>query len=471
MRIVLVAHQFFPEYGAGTEVLTYHTAKELMKRGHEVRLIAAHPVKGPLPRGLGFEQYTYDGLCVYRFLHSNTHSIDPVNPMEAEYDNRFFARQFREWLMGFRPDLVHFYHLQRVSVSGIDVCRQLEISTVFTVVDFWPFCPTNQLLQPDHSLCEGPDEDAANCVKHLAMILKGNWVGAMLNGVPVPIMSVLVRMCRSRLWFEGRYGPMVRAVARRREHLAERLRRIDRVLVSTRFMERKILGLGLERGRVLHFPFGVDVAKGVTVSEKGTHPELRVGFIGTLYEHKGAHVLIDAVRRLPRGQRLVVKIYGDQKQFPHYMRRLRSMAAGDERVAFCGTFPQVQIAQVLSELDVLVVPSLWYENAPLVVGSAQAVGVPVIGTDVGGLNETIVHDWNGLLFARGNAGQLSEMIRKLCEDRKLVKRLSERAMPPPNMVDYVSGLEKIYSGLLTSRAPMGAGFVSEDLQASGGRRD
>jgi glycosyltransferase involved in cell wall biosynthesis len=471
MRIVLVAHQFFPEYGAGTEVLTYHTAKELMKRGHEVRVIAAHPVKGPVPRRRGFDQYTYDGMCVYRFLHSNTYSIDPANPMEAEYNNRLFASQLREWLMGFRPDLVHFYHLQRVSVSGIDVCRQLDIPTVFTVVDFWPFCPTNQLLQSDHSLCEGPDEDAANCIKHLAMISQGNWVGTILNGVPLPIMRVLVRMCRSRLWFEGRYGPMVWAVTRRREHVTGRLQGIDRVLVSTRFMESKIHGLGLERGRVLHFPFGVDVAKDVGVSEKGTHPDLQVGFIGTLYEHKGAHVLVDAIRRLPLGQRVVVKIYGDQKQFPRYMAQLRSMAAGDERVEFCGTFPQSQIAQVLSELDVLVVPSLWYENAPLVVGSAQAVGVPVIATDVGGLNETIVHGLNGLLFERGNAVQLAEMIRKLCEDRKLVKRLSENTTPPPNMMDYVAGLERIYRGLLTNRAPLWAGFVSEGLQPSGCRRD
>ena len=65
------------------------------------------------------------------------------------------------------------------------------------------------------------------------------------------------------------------------------------------------------------------------------------------------------------------------------------------------------MADELSRIDVLVVPSIWYENAPLVVYSALAAGVPVVATDLGGLSETIVHGRNGLLFEPGNPAALA----------------------------------------------------------------
>ena len=64
--------------------------------------------------------------------------------------------------------------------------------------------------------------------------------------------------------------------------------------------------------------------------------------------------------------------------------------------------PNESIGDVFSELDVLVVPSVWYENTPLAIYSAQEAGCPVIASNLGGMSEVIKHEKNGLLFEAGD---------------------------------------------------------------------
>jgi len=92
----------------------------------------------------------------------------------------------------------------------------------------------------------------------------------------------------------------------------------------------------------------------------------------------------------------------------------------------------------------LVAPSLWYENSPLILSFAQAARVPVVAADVEGMNEVIVNGENGFLFEQGNAKGLSDSIRMLCNDRSLVKRLSDHAIKPKRISSYVDELERIY---------------------------
>ena len=184
MRILYTTHQFLPDYSAGTEILTYSTAKEISKRGHEVRVVTGYPAKGAIEASNAFDHYEYDGIPVDRFFHSNTLSINSPNPMEAEYNNLFCADFIRRRLRELKPDLVHFYHLQRLSGSVIDVCTEMGIPSFFTATDFWLVCPTNQLLLPDHSQCLGPDKEMINCVQHLAAISQGQWVRTILDRLP-----------------------------------------------------------------------------------------------------------------------------------------------------------------------------------------------------------------------------------------------------------------------------------------------
>jgi glycosyltransferase involved in cell wall biosynthesis len=106
--------------------------------------------------------------------------------------------------------------------------------------------------------------------------------------------------------------------------------------------------------------FGVDVVAGETSEFRSSHQgALRVAFIGTLGHYKGCHILIEAFRMLPVGS-ATLKIYGRPEDFPDYSEQLHMLASQHPDISFCGTFPNSSIAQVLADVDVLVVPSLWY---------------------------------------------------------------------------------------------------------------
>jgi glycosyltransferase involved in cell wall biosynthesis len=451
MKILYTTHQFLPDYSAGTEILTYSTAKEISRRGHEVCIFTGYRVKGAVEASHAFDRYEYDGISVDRFFHSKTSPIRPRNPMEAEYNNLFYEDFFRRRIQELKPDLVHFYHLQRLSVSAIDVCRDMGIPTLFTATDFWLVCPTNQLFLPDHSRCLGPDKGMVNCVRHLAAISQGQRLRSILDRLPNWLMAVFIRWGKYVFWPEKRYFPLVRALAARPAYMEKRMNQIGMVLVATRFMGEMLCRYGLEARRVRHVPFGIDHTHITCVSAKGTEKHLRIGFIGTLYYHKGAHVLLEAVRSLPTDIPLKVKIYGELEQFPEYARTLRSIAGNDDRIEFCGTFSNPGIGVIFYGLDVLVVPSLWYENSPLALSYAQAAKVPVVATNSEGINEVIADGENGFLFEKGDVKGLADIIRMLCNDRSVVKHLSDHARQPKSISLYVDELERIYDDVINCR--------------------
>jgi glycosyltransferase involved in cell wall biosynthesis len=452
VKILYTTHQFLPDYSAGTEILTYGTAKEMSRRGHAVSIFTGYPVKGGVDASHAFDRYEYEGISVDRFFHSHASPIRPANPMEAEYNNLFYADFFRRRIQELKPDVVHFYHLQRLSASAIDVCRELGIPMVFTATDFWLICPTNQLLLPDYSACSGPDSGRVNCVRHLAGISQGNVVRSILEGVPNRLMAALIRWTHEPVFrSEKRFVPLVRALAARPAYMEERMNRIDMVLVATRFMGEMLHRYGLEAKRIRHVPFGIDHGGVARVSAKGTDRHLRIGFIGTLYHHKGAHVLIEAVRSLSTEMPLKVKIYGNLEQFPEYVRLLRSLAGNDHRIEFCGTFANSSIGDILLDLDVLVIPSLWYENSPLTLSFAQAARVPVVATNSAGLSEAIADGENGFLFEKGDAKRLSDIIQMLCGDRSVVKRMSDHARQPKPLSAYVDELEPLYAEVINEQ--------------------
>ena len=114
--------------------------------------------------------------------------------------------------------------------------------------------------------------------------------------------------------------------------------------------------------------------------------ELVLGFVGALADHKGPHLLLEALRRLNwSGTRVRIAGGGTDAL---YEDRLRDLARGLD-VEFVGRVPSADMPAFLRELDLLVVPSTWPENLPQTVLEAQAVGTPVLASRVDGIAEVI----------------------------------------------------------------------------------
>src|SRR4051812_25558175 len=119
MRILLTVHQFVPDYAAGTEVLTLHTAQELQARGHEVTVFTAYPSAQEIDDEDRFDEYEVEGIPVARFRHNPVPMGGQTNTQEAEYNNLFVGKYLRRNLLQkVRPEVVHFFHLARISASA-----------------------------------------------------------------------------------------------------------------------------------------------------------------------------------------------------------------------------------------------------------------------------------------------------------------------------------------------------------------
>jgi glycosyltransferase involved in cell wall biosynthesis len=447
MRILLTTHQFLPDHGSGTEVIALNTAQELMRRGHDVQIFTAHPARVPLTDDQRFDQYEYAGIRVHRFLHQHMPMGNQTNLLEMDYRNDFFKQAFKAFLQREKPDVVHFIHLYRLSTTAIDACRELDIPTVFTATDFWFICPLIQMRLPDGSLCAGPNGVASNCVRHMAQVASGPDMARRIQRIPQPLVTLGTWAIRHGLAPRTNTTAYVKALTQRPPYMKHKINQIDRVIVPSRTMETLLQRHGLQPARTIHLPYGIYTDRIPRHTNKGTGPQLRVAFIGTLVEHKGCHILINALRALPADLPIKLSIHGKLTEFPAYIEHLKTLAVDDPRIEFAGPFHPPEVGGILAEIDLLVCPSLWYENTPLVIYEAMAAGVPVIASNLGGMAESITANINGLLFEPGNVEALRQHLAALLQDKSAVGKLASATVMPLSMSDHVTRLEAIYASL------------------------
>lgn len=439
MKFLLTTHQFLPEYSAGTEVLTASVARELRRRGHEVRILTGFPGAAGLREDERFDEYTFEGITVYRFQHAYVPMGGERSMVALNFDNALAAKYFGQIADDYAPDIVHFFHLSRLGSGLIDECINHGIPACLTPTDFWVVCHKAQLRMEDGSMCNGPSAHAGNCIKHLASTMKDGVASQLIGCLPTASVDLVAYTSAHFPKLRYPYSNEVRAVNRRLHTNVTRLNRLRRIVSPTKLMTETLVRHGVNSDLIVQAGYGIDFTPYQGNQAAMPASKLRVGFIGTLAPHKGCHVLIEAINALPPNT-ASLHLYGSLVEFPDYAMRLQSLAGIANPVEFMGTFPNSQISTVLAGLDVLVVPSLWYENTPLVLHSAAAAKRPVVASDLPGLAEMVTHELNGLLFESGNPGALTHSLLRLAHEPGLLQRLSNSCLPPRTTADYVDDL-------------------------------
>ncbi len=446
MKILLTVHQFFPQFASGTEVLTYSVATELIARGHDVRVLTAHPVKSLMLDEERFDEYQYEGIHIYRFSHSYTPMGGQLSMMELNFNNHLATDHFRKILEEFKPEVVHFFHLNRLGTGLIEQAVSYGIPAFMTPTDFWAICPMGHLALFDGSLCFGPNRNAGNCVKHFAENNRKGYIGRCIRRLPAVFVDWFASLTQAGIMPPYPHRIEVKSIASRLSINIGRLNQLNKIVSPNRFMTEKLVQYGVLPKLIVQSAYGVEGVHRVdaTVLQRSSRQPFRVGYIGTLAPHKGCHVLIEAINTLPFGA-AVLKIYGDIDDFPEYSNMLKQLVADHGNFEFCGTFHNSKIAEVLADLDVLVVPSLWFENTPLVLYSAQAACCPVVASNFPGISEVIRNEVNGLLFEPGRVDLLSTQLLRLINEPGLAERLSANAQQPKSTATYVDGLLSIWA--------------------------
>lgn len=442
MRILFAVHQFFPESRAGVELVTLGLAKELSARGHETFVLAARRSGPGGLRPHETEDYEHEGVPVRRIGRPGE---GPSRPFRLNYENARMAEKAREYARRIRPDVVHAMHLQGLSASVVPAFGELGLPVVFTAADFWTICPVVDLRRHDGAMCRGPETH--HCVRCIASRNPDPRirVRADLPGAAVRAAGLLSRTPLTR--FSG----ALRQVADVRERpgsIREAMGGVDRVLAYTRLTKDLLAANGVGGEETLVSPYGTDAGLLREAGESRRPSDtLRVGFVGTLAPHKGPDLPVRAFRTLPPSLDATLRVHGGGEGYDDYVGRLRGLAGGDPRITFEGAFAKEDLGRVLAGIDVLVVPSRWYENAPGVIFEAFAAGLPVVATDLGGMSEFVRHGENGLLFPLDDAGGLAGALRRLAEEPGLLGRLRGNVPPVKPVGEYAGELEEIYASL------------------------
>jgi len=132
-----------------------------------------------------------------------------------------------------------------------------------------------------------------------------------------------------------------------------------------------------------------------------------------------------------------------------YQKNLVKMAEGDTRIEFKGSYNFNEIEAILQTIDVVVVPSIWYENAPLTITTSLAYGIPVITSDVGGMSEMIRDGENGLTFKVGDPDDLSAKIDLIANRLELIATFRRNIQYPIRVEEEAFNTELIYKQILS----------------------
>ena len=433
MKVLLVSHDFLPGHPAGTEIYTYQVGRALKERGHEVHIFTTDKDIGR--KNLSVEVREYGGLPVHELFNNLFY-----NDFQETWDYPAAARSFGVLLDDLKPDVVHFMHLMYLSVACVEEVRERGIPVLYTLHDYWLQCARfGQRRFTDGSICHEIDFDRCGvCLSGFkyrqtrveratgkAIAALRRTTGVDLGGLARGLQRGLMQRAKRKADVASE-APVVDtecvdAFARAAKHRDEALRArilpaVDRFIAPSRFLRERFLEWGIPPQQIVHMRTGIDLKKFEGFQKKPS-PKTRVAYIGTLAPHKGVHILLEAWGKLTRPQlaNAELRIFGPNAHNPAYVAALRERAL-KVGATMEGELARAAVADALSEIDLLVVPSIWYENSPLIILEALATRTPLLVSAMGGMAELVDPGRTGYHFEMGSSTALAAVLAECLED-------------------------------------------------------
>jgi len=407
VRVLHLVHQYLPEHVGGTELYTQAVANALGDAGYQAGIFYRRSADG-----VGLEQRVEDGVPVWAAWAG---SVSPRGRYLATFGDRPIEQAFERVVAEFRPDLVHVQHLMGLPVQLLHVLQRRRIPYIVTLHDYWWICANAQLLTNyGQRICDGP-RLWLNCGR-CALARAG--MGAIWPAAPA-------------------LAPLLAARARLQ---SQALKRAERLIAPTLFVKTWHAAHGVSARQIAVLPHGIERTDRPARHTRPPGGPIRVACIGGLAWQKGVHVLIEAFDRL--AGRAELWVAGSEAFDPVYAQQLRSQAG--PHVRFMGGLARGQVWACLAEVDVLAVPSLWYEAFSLIAHEAFVAGVPVMASRLGALAE-VVHDGvDGLLVPPGDVDAWAAALQRLIDDPALLDRLRAGVRPALDMAQHVQLLCDLY---------------------------
>jgi glycosyltransferase involved in cell wall biosynthesis len=345
----------------------------------------------------------------------------------TEYDWFFGAlpsmasltKYYRDLLLALKPDIVHFQHTLFWGYAAIRATRRAlpDAAIVYTLHEFLPICHRHgQMVRTiNDELCIEASPRRCN--------------GCFPDITPQEFYL-------------------------REQFVKSHFEDVDLFIAPSRFLMDRYLDWGIEPSRILQEDYGRHPVERVVETHRPGRRN-RFGFFGQLTPYKGVNVLLRAmatlseiepeIRAWVHGTNLDIQPEDFKAEFAELVE-----AAGNS-VMVAGRYEEHELPRLMEQIDWVVVPSLWWENSPLVIQEAFAHGRPVISSDIGGMAEKVIDGVNGLHFRVGDPLSLVKTMRAAMADGELWDKLRAGIPPVHSMAEHTRRLEAIYNGLLERR--------------------
>lgn len=338
----------------------------------------------------------------------------------SQIDLHGIVPELTDLLREIKPDIVHFHHILLMGVEMLFLVRRVlpKAKIVLSLHDYYSICAHDgqMLTTGDRRLCNAASPDA--CHK-----------------------------CFPRL--EGEQFVL------RERHLKTHFSVVDQFLAPSEFLRRRYIAWGLAPDRV------AVLRNARPLNELAPHRVLKRGekrnrfaYFGNLSPNKGVLVLLEAARQLalrhPGEFRLDI-FGGAPFQSDAFKDDLKTALTAAGAVAtWHGAYQPEEMPQLMGQADWVITPSLWWENAPLVIDEAFSHRRPVIASDIGGMAEAVTHGTDGLTFRAGDSLALTECLERTLLEPQLWNKLVTGIKPRRTLEMCASEHLATYRGLLGS---------------------
>lgn len=435
--------------GAETYALELHEAMRAVDNLTPVMLAATGPTgsgrpsphSGTLVEPVGGDPSQY-------FFHTDAADYDWFYSTARNKD--IYTRHLADFLTAYLPDVVHVQHSL---FFGFDLLRQIRrtlphAALVYTLHEYLPMCHRDgQLLRTDGRQCSGP--------------------------TPRGCATCFPQHTPQEFFLRERF-------------VKSALDLVDAFICPSRFLLERYAEWGIPRDKLIYEANGRPPVD--RVPSPVDRPRDRFGYFGQFTSYKGADVLMQAVCELhdqpggtdaggpagtaewgadagtSRGMMAAparrtspasVTLHGANLEHAptDFQDTFRKLLAGTTGIVkLHGRYQPKELPRLLADVDWVVVPSLWYENAPLVIQEAFQHGRPVICSDIGGMAEKVTDGVDGLHFRAGDSTHLAQVMRRAVESPGLWERLAAGIQPGHDLDDHVARLTALYQRLVAQHA-------------------
>jgi glycosyltransferase involved in cell wall biosynthesis len=331
----------------------------------------------------------------------------------------------------------------------LQAARDLGFRIVLTVHVPANICLRGTMLRFGEGACDGRVEEKA---------CGACW--AQDRGAPKPLARAIANLplgiakCARRGETRLATAFSARALAAERlGHIAQMVENSDRIVAVCQWLHSALAANGVPKHKLVLSRQGVsddyvDTARAIAATRTTPDAPLKLLFLGRWQPVKGIEVVVRAVRSLSPQTRVHLTIRAPRGGFEEqaYEARVRTLAEADGRICIEGPVSRDALAPLMPDYDALVVPSLWLETGPLVVLEAQAAGLFVLGSRLGGIAELVDEGDAGELVEAGNVAAWAASIKRLASRRRQ-GALPRPSRPVRTMSTVASEMADLYRSL------------------------